>query len=99
MGWPAKHGRAAVVIEVLPRNHLKTTSSMASHCFDCCDGHYKMAISSYAITVAAYPAGRAAVCAALLNMAIKRAPMRYQLACARQSTPWYAHWKEVGCST
>jgi hypothetical protein len=31
-----------------------TTSNMANHCFGRCDGHHKMAISSYAITIAAY---------------------------------------------
>jgi hypothetical protein len=32
----------------------RTSSNMANHCFGRCDGHHKMAISSYAITIAAY---------------------------------------------
>jgi hypothetical protein len=37
------------------RSFSCATSNMANHCFSRCDGHHKMAISSYAITVAAYP--------------------------------------------
>ena len=51
------------------RSLSHATSNMANQCFGRCDGHHKMAISSYAME-------GATVCTALLNMAVE------PLACA-----------------